>query len=60
MNTLTEKIELFQLDEAEARAQRMLDGQKFNREVVGRDIQAMARELRMWRERNPEVVFSAR
>lgn len=60
MPEITEKIELVDLDKAEERATRMLDGGTFNREVVGRDVLSMVREIRMWRQKHADVVMGAR
>lgn len=37
------------IDEAEDRAKRALDGMSYNRDVMARDVVGMAAELRNWR-----------
>lgn len=56
---VTERVARVDLDQAETTAQRMLDGMTVNRDRMARDHAAMARELRLWREKYAEIAGKA-
>ena len=58
-NPITERIVLVPLPAATERAQRMLDGGSYNREKIGQDVLAPARECEHWRAKNAADVAAA-
>lgn len=52
---VTERVEVVNLDVAVRHGQNMLDGMAVPKERMARDHMAMARELRMWREKYAEI-----
>ena len=56
---ITERVPLVNLDQVREQATRCADGMTFNRELLAKNVHAMERELRMWREKYaPDVAMA--